>query len=169
VPLAAAQGPANLQALTSKPMLYVANVDEGTDEPPAELAAHAGDSPCIAVSARIEAELAELPAEEAGEMRTELGIDQSGLARLVRAAYDLLDLITFFTAHLGAEARARALPKEPPRGTPRAAFTATSRPASCAPRSSAGASSSTRGDMRMRGSAACCERRGGITSCETAT
>jgi len=111
VPLAAAQGPANLQALTSKPMLYVANVDEGTDEPPAELAAHAGDSPCIAVSARIEAELAELPAEEAGEMRTELGIDQSGLERLVRAAYDLLDLITFFTAHLGAEARARALPQ----------------------------------------------------------
>ena len=44
-------------------------------------------------------------------MRTELGIDQSGLERLVRAAYDLLDLITFFTAHLGAEARARALPQ----------------------------------------------------------
>jgi hypothetical protein len=110
VPAAAAEAPANLQALSSKPMLYVANVDEGVEEPPAELAAHAGESPCIAVSARIEAELAELSDEEAAEMRTELGIDQSGLERLVRAAYDLLGLITFFTAHRGAEARARALP-----------------------------------------------------------
>ena len=108
---AAADAPANLQALSSKPMLYVANVDEGSEEPPADLVAHAGDSPCVAVSARIEAELAELPSEEAAEMRAELGIDESGLARLVRAAYDLLELITFFTAHRGAEARARALPR----------------------------------------------------------
>jgi len=110
-PVAAAHAPSNLQALSSKPILYVANVDEGTEEPPAELAAHAGGSPCIAVSARIEAELAELSADEAAEMRAELGIDESGLARLVRAAYDLLELITFFTAHRGAEARARALPR----------------------------------------------------------
>jgi GTP-binding protein YchF len=110
VPAAAAEAPANLQALSSKPMLYVANVDEDVEEPPAELAAHAGESPCIAVSARIEAELAELSGEEAAEMRTELGIDQSGLERVVRAAYDLLGLITFFTAHRGTEARARALP-----------------------------------------------------------
>ena len=108
---AAADAPANLQALSSKPMLYVANVDEGSGEPPADLFAHAGDSPCVAVSARIEAELAELTSEEAAEMRAELGIDESGLARLVRAAYDLLELITFFTAHGGAEARARALPR----------------------------------------------------------
>jgi len=108
---AAADAPANLQALSSKPMLYVANVDEGSEEPPADLVAHAGDSPCVAVSARIEAELAELTSEEAAEMRAELGIDESGLARLVRAAYDLLELITFFTAHRGAEARARALPR----------------------------------------------------------
>ena len=110
-PPAAPQAPSNLQALTSKPILYVANVDEGAGEPPPELAAHAGASPCISVSARIEAELAELSAEEAAEMRAELGIDESGLMRLVRAAYDLLGLITFFTAHRGAEARARALPR----------------------------------------------------------
>jgi ribosome-binding ATPase len=110
-PPGAPHATANLQALSSKPMLYVANVDEGTDEPPAELAAHAGDSPCIAVSARIEAELAELPADEAAEMRAELGLSESGLERLVRTAYELLGLITFFTAHRGAEARARALPR----------------------------------------------------------
>ncbi len=101
---------ANLQALSSKPILYVANVDEEEGGPPADLAAHAREAPCIAVSARIEAELAELPAAEAVEMRAELGLGESGLARLVRAAYDLLGLITFFTAHRGSEARARALP-----------------------------------------------------------
>jgi ribosome-binding ATPase len=110
-PAAAPQAASNLQALSSKPMLYVANVEEGTAEPPAGLAAHATESPCIAVSARIEAELAELADVEAGEMRAELGIDESGLQLLVRAAYDLLGLITFFTAHGGAEARARALPR----------------------------------------------------------
>ena len=108
-PALAPRAAANLQALTSKPMLYVANVDEGVDKPPADLMAHAEESPCVAVSARIEEELAELPAHEAAEMRTELGIDEPGLARLVRAAYDLLGLITFFTAHRGSEARARAL------------------------------------------------------------
>jgi len=110
-PRAAPNAEASLQALSSKRMLYVANVDEGTAEPPAELVAHAGESSCIGVSARIEAELAELSTEEGAEMRAELGIDESGLARLVRAAYELLDLITFFTAHRGSEARARALPR----------------------------------------------------------
>jgi ribosome-binding ATPase len=110
-PAAAPDAAAHLQALTSKPVLYVANVDEGADEPPPGLVAHAGESPCIAVSARIEAELAELAPDEAAEMRAELGVEESGLARLVRASYDLLGLITFFTAHRGSEARARALPR----------------------------------------------------------
>jgi len=110
VPAAAAEGPARLQALSSKPVLYVANVDEGEAEPPPELVEHTrGLGASIAISARIEAELAELPDEEAAEMRSELGMTQSGLARLVRAAYDLLGLVTFFTAHRGSEARARAL------------------------------------------------------------
>ena len=42
-------------------------------------------------------------------MRGELGVSEPGLERLIRAAYDLLGLITFFTAHAGAEARARSL------------------------------------------------------------
>ena len=109
-PSLAADAPARLQALSSKPVVYVANVDEGIEEPPAELTQHAGSQgSCIAISARIEAELAELPSDEADQMRADLGLTESGLARLVRAAYDLLDLVTFFTAHRGSEARARAL------------------------------------------------------------
>jgi GTP-binding protein YchF len=110
-PALAPEAPASLQALSSKPVLYVANVDEGEDEAPAELVAHARgqEAGCIAVSARIEAELAELENGEAAEVRSELGLSESGLERLVRAAYELLGLVTFFTAHRGAEARARAL------------------------------------------------------------
>ena len=108
-PALAPDAGAHLQALTAKPVLYVANADEGEAEPPPELVDRTGAEGCIAVSARIEAELAELPAEEAAEMRDGLGIDTPGLERLVRAAYDLLGLITFFTAHRGSEARARAL------------------------------------------------------------
>jgi len=108
-PAIAPGAPGNLQALSAKPMIYVANVDEGESEPPPQLVEHAEGAGCIAVSARIEAELAELPADEAAEMRAGLGLAESGLERLVRAAYDLLGLITFFTAHPGSEARARAL------------------------------------------------------------
>jgi ribosome-binding ATPase len=110
-PETAAGAPARLQALTSKPVLYVANVDEGETEVPPGLSERAAraDAGAVAVSARIEAELAELAPEEAAEMRTELGLAESGLERLVGAAYDLLDLVTFFTAHSGAEARARSL------------------------------------------------------------
>jgi ribosome-binding ATPase len=102
---------ARLHALTSKSVLYVANVDEGVTVISPAFARQAQGSGAVAVpiSARIEAELAELDAEEAAEMRAELGLEESGLERLVRAAYELLDLITFFTAHEGSEARARSL------------------------------------------------------------
>jgi GTP-binding protein YchF len=111
VPDAAAHGPANLQALTSKPMLYVANVDEGDAEAPEDVAAHAAavGAGVVAVSARIEGELAELDPAEAEEMRESFGVEGSGLTRLVRAAYDLLELITFFTAGEDKEAVARPL------------------------------------------------------------
>jgi ribosome-binding ATPase len=113
VPEAAPAAARNLQALTSKPILYVANVDEGDAEPPAAVAAHAAEvgAAVVAVSARIEGELAELDPEEAEEMRESYGVEGSGLARLVRAAYELLDLITFFTAGEGKEAVARPLPR----------------------------------------------------------
>jgi GTP-binding protein YchF len=100
-----------LQALTSKPVLYVANVDEGVLAPPAELLAHAeasGDE-AIALSAKIEAELAELEGDDAAAMREDLGLSESGLDRMIRAAYSLLDLISFFTAGEGTEGRAWSL------------------------------------------------------------
>jgi ribosome-binding ATPase len=111
VPDAAADGPRNLSALTSKPMLYVANVTEGDVAVPEALAAHAAsvDAGAVAVSARVENELAELDPEEAAEMREELGVGETGLTRLVRGAWDLLGLITFYTAGKETEAVARAL------------------------------------------------------------
>jgi ribosome-binding ATPase len=101
-----------LAALTAKPVLYVANVAEGEPlEPPPELVEHARarGARATAVSARLEAELAELDGEEAAAMREELGVEESGLATVVREAFALLELITFFTAGRDAEARARAI------------------------------------------------------------
>jgi ribosome-binding ATPase len=90
----------NLQPLTSKPVLFVANVDEGSDEVPPEVAAHAEAHGALAVpiSSRLEAELSELDDEDADAMRADLGVSESGLQRVVRGAYDLLHLIAFFTA-----------------------------------------------------------------------
>jgi ribosome-binding ATPase len=111
VPDAAPEAPRLLQALTSKPILYVANVDEGDAEAPEAVRAHADEvgAGVVAVSARIEGELAELDPAEAEEMRESYGVEGSGLARLVRSAYDLLELITFFTAGEDNEAVARPL------------------------------------------------------------
>jgi ribosome-binding ATPase len=111
VPAAAPNAVVNLHALTTKPILYVANVDEGDAEPPEAVVSHANsvNAGVVAVSARIEAELAELDAAEAAEMRESYGVEGSGLGRLVRAAYDLLELITFFTAGEGKEAVARPI------------------------------------------------------------
>ena len=111
VPDAAPDAARDLGALTTKPILYVANVDEGDAEPPETVVSHANavGAGVVAVSARIEGELAELDAAEAEEMRESYGVEGSGLARLVRAAYELLDLIVFFTAGEGKEAVARPL------------------------------------------------------------
>jgi hypothetical protein len=112
-PPEAAPGAAlRLAALTSKPVLYVANVAEGDPlEPPPELVEHARgrDARATAVSARLEAELAELDEDEAAAMRDELGVHESGLATVIREAFELLHLISFFTAGQGKEARARAI------------------------------------------------------------
>ncbi|HKJ35270.1 MAG TPA: redox-regulated ATPase YchF [Solirubrobacterales bacterium] len=112
-PDAAAGAVRNLQALTSKPVLYVANVDEGVADPPEDLVAHAaaGGDQAIALSAKIEAELAELDAGDAAALREDLGLEQSGLARMLAAAYSLLDLISFFTAGEAVEGRAWSLRK----------------------------------------------------------
>jgi ribosome-binding ATPase len=101
-----------LQPLTAKPVLFVANVGEGEDlEPPAGIAAaaEARGAGAVAVSARLEAELSELDEEEAAAMREDLGAGESGLDRVIRAAFELLDLISFFTAGEAKEARAHAI------------------------------------------------------------
>ena len=90
----------NLQPLTSKPVLFVANVDEGVDDVPPELAEFAATQGAgiVAISSRIEADLSELDDEDAAAMRADLGVSESGLQRVVRGAYDLLELLAFFTA-----------------------------------------------------------------------
>ncbi|MFL5827280.1 MAG: redox-regulated ATPase YchF [Thermoleophilaceae bacterium] len=100
-----------LQPLTAKPVLYVANVGEGESEVPASVAEHAGGegAGAVAVSARLDSELSELDPEEAATMREELGAPESGLDAVVRGAFQLLDLIQFFTAGEGKEARAHAV------------------------------------------------------------
>jgi GTP-binding protein YchF len=90
----------SLQPLTAKPVLFVANVDEGSDEVPPAVARHAAaaDAAAVAISARLESELAELDGDEADAMRAELGIGEAGLERVVAGAFALLELIAFFTA-----------------------------------------------------------------------
>jgi GTP-binding protein YchF len=111
LPDAAPDSLRKLAPLTAKPVLYVVNVDEGESEAPSELIAHAEEAGAkvVVISARVEAELRELDPGEAEEMRGELGIERSGLERLIRAAFELLDLVTFFTADAGKEATARTL------------------------------------------------------------
>ena len=100
VPADAPGAQRNLSPLTGKPVLFVANVDEGDDTVPPEVAAHARahGAAAVAVSSRIEAELSELEEEEGAAMREEMGVGESGLQRVVAGAFGLLDLIAFFTA-----------------------------------------------------------------------
>jgi ribosome-binding ATPase YchF (GTP1/OBG family) len=100
VPADAPDALRNLSPLTGKPVLFVVNVDEGSDEVPPAVAEHAAaqGAKVVAVSSRIEAELAELDDDDAASMRAELGISESGLERVVRGAFELLELIAFFTA-----------------------------------------------------------------------
>jgi GTP-binding protein YchF len=92
------------QLLTAKPVLYVCNVDEAEA---AEGNAHsarvfakaaAEDARAVIVSAAIEAEIVTMASEDRGEFLADLGLTETGLARVIRAGYDLLHLITFFTA-----------------------------------------------------------------------
>jgi GTP-binding protein YchF len=97
----------DLGSLTSKPVLFVANVDEGETDVPAVVAEHAAahDAVAVAVSSRLEAELSELEDEDAATMREELGLHESGLERVVGGAFALLHLLTFFTAGEGTIAQ----------------------------------------------------------------
>lgn len=96
-----------LGLLTAKPILYAANVDEQTlargssplvEALMASAAAHHEEAEVVLFSGRFEAELAELPPAERAEFLAAAGVAESGLDRLVHAAYHLLGLGTFFTA-----------------------------------------------------------------------
>jgi GTP-binding protein YchF len=92
------------QLLTGKPVLYVCNVGEGDAADGNELSARvaakaaAENAKAVVVSAAIEAEIATLAAEEREAFLSDLGLQETGLARVIRAGYELLGLITFFTA-----------------------------------------------------------------------
>jgi len=92
-----------MQLITAKPVLYVCNVDEGDaatgnvlTERVAERAAQE-DAAYVIVSAAIESEIIALDDTEKKEFLSDLGLEEAGLARMIRAGYGLLDLLTFFT------------------------------------------------------------------------
>ncbi|MBK8691325.1 MAG: redox-regulated ATPase YchF [Deltaproteobacteria bacterium] len=92
-----------LQLLTSKPSLFVCNVDEGSADLGNELSAKVAEraardgSRSVVISARIESEIAMLAADERKEFLDTLGLKEPGLNRLIREAYALLGLRTYFT------------------------------------------------------------------------
>lgn len=92
-----------MHLLTSKPVMYIANVDEDGFENNDMLNsvseyAKAEGAVVVSVCAAIEAEIAQLEEDEKAEFLTELGLEEPGLNRVIRAGYDLLGLQTFFTA-----------------------------------------------------------------------
>ena len=92
-----------LQLITAKPVLYVCNVEESAaangNELSARVAARAKAEGAghVVISAAIEAEVAQLPADEREVFLADLGLTETGLSRVIRAGYELLGLLTFFT------------------------------------------------------------------------
>ena len=104
-----------LQLLTSKPVLYVCNVEEAAaatgnaqSARVAEMAAAEGNAHVV-ISARIEEEISQLDPDEAAMFLEEMGLEEAGLDRLIRAGYELLHLQTYFTVG-PKEARAWTIP-----------------------------------------------------------
>ena len=107
---------AALELLSAKPVLYIANVEESAaaagnawSRRVADYAEEKGAS-CVVISAAIEAELAHLSEGERRDYLATLGLDEPGLARVIRAGYRLLDLVTFLTVG-PKEARAWTVPR----------------------------------------------------------
>ncbi len=98
-----AEAARRLQLMTSKPVLYVCNVDEAAaatgNDFSARVAGRAASegAACVVVSAAIEAEVSQLPEADRAEFLEGLGLHDSGLDRVIRAGYGLLGLITYFT------------------------------------------------------------------------
>ncbi len=103
VPKGEEEAAKRLQLLTTKPVLYASNVEEASaatgNALSAKVAAKASAEGAahVVISAAIEAEVAQLPEAERGEFLAGLDLAESGLDRVVRAGYELLGLITYFT------------------------------------------------------------------------
>lgn len=92
-----------LNLLTMKPVMYIANVaEQGFEQNPllaaVEALAEREGARVVPVCAAVEAEIAQLPAADRALFLADLGLQESGLARLIRTGYELLGLLTFFTA-----------------------------------------------------------------------
>ena len=94
----------NLQLLTSKPVMYVCNVDEGAAATGNALSNSVADmakkkkAPCVIISARIEAEISAMDTQaDKNEFLESLGLKETGLSQIIKAGYSLLDLVTYFT------------------------------------------------------------------------
>jgi GTP-binding protein YchF len=105
-----------LSLITAKPVLYVCNVEESAaatgNEFSARVAAKAAEEgvPCVVISAAIESEIAQLDADERAVFLEEIGLTETGLSRIIRAGYELLGLVTYFTVG-PKEARAWTIAK----------------------------------------------------------
>jgi hypothetical protein len=92
-----------LQLITAKPILYVCNVEESAAATGNALSAKVAERaaaegiPCVVISAAIESEIAQLDPEERAVFLEEIGLTETGLSRIIRAGYELLGLITYFT------------------------------------------------------------------------
>lgn len=106
----------NLHLLTAKKMMYVANISEKNFKDHSEYVqqienlAEKEGSRVIVICGDLEAEITKLPKEEQKEFLLGLGLNESGLQKLIKEGYDMLGLITFFTT-VGPELRAWAIPK----------------------------------------------------------
>ena len=99
------RGPySQLGLMTAKPVLYVLNVEEASAADGNAISAKAAEmakkqgAKSVVISAKIEEEIAQMPAEDRADFLGSLGLEEPGLNRLIRAGYELLGLLTFFTA-----------------------------------------------------------------------
>ena len=88
----------NLHLLTAKPMLYILNTDEAPAPSLPSAVLPLGQGETIQISAKLESELADLSPEEARQYLKELGMNETGLDKLIVASYKLLNLVTFLTS-----------------------------------------------------------------------
>ena len=109
-----------LTLLTSKPVIYVVNVSESSAADPNWVSPLGSNRRAIPISIKLESDLVDLPKEEQREYLDAMGLKQTALDRLIRAGFEMLDLITFFTA---GEMEARAWPVTRGTKAPQAAGT----------------------------------------------